>query len=81
MTPTLPSRRASHSANDPHFQSRPASRAARGIPSTRASMRERYPECSGAVGASENPQFPPKTVVTPWSGDGLALGSQNSWAS
>ena len=32
-------------------------------------------------GASEKPQLPPSTVVTPCSGDGLALGSQKSCAS
>ncbi len=28
----------------------------------------------GPAGASENPQFPPKTVVTPWRGDGTGAG-------
>ena len=27
------------------------------------------------------PQFPPMTVVTPWSGDGLSVGSQKACAS
>ena len=35
----------------------------------------------GPAGASEKPQLPPTTVVTPCSGEGLAVGSQNSWAS
>ena len=29
----------------------------------------------------ENPQFPPSTVVTPWSTEGLAVVSHRSWAS
>ena len=33
------------------------------------------------AGASVKPQLPPNTVVTPCSGDGLAVGSQNSCAS
>ena len=32
-------------------------------------------------GASVKPQLPPMTVVTPWSLDGLAVGSHSSWAS
>ena len=32
-------------------------------------------------GASVNPQFPPRTVVTPWRGEGLAVGSHDSCAS
>ena len=36
---------------------------------------------SSPAGASVNPQFPPMAVVTPWSGDGLAVGSHESWAS
>jgi hypothetical protein len=51
------------------------------MPSTRAIIRDRYPESSGPAGASENPQLPPNTVVTPCRGDGLAAGSQDSWAS
>lgn len=62
-------------------QASPASRAARGIPSTRAIIRMRYSACSSPEGASVNPQFPPMAVVTPCSGDGLAEGSQESWAS
>ena len=27
------------------------------------------------------PQLPATTVVTPWRGDGLSVGSQNAWAS
>ena len=28
-----------------------------------------------------NPQLPPNTVVTPWSGEGLSVESQKAWAS
>ena len=51
------------------------------MPSTRAIIRMRYPAWSSPAGASVNPQFPPSTVVTPWRGDGLAVGSHDSWAS
>ena len=37
--------------------------------------------CAAPAGASVKPQLPPNTVVTPCSGDGLAVGSQSSWAS
>ena len=33
------------------------------------------------AGARLKPQLPPMAVVTPWSGEGLAVGSQKSWAS
>ena len=80
FTPTEPSSRPSHSPKEVQDQSR-HSRAARGMPSTRAIMRARYRECSGPAGASENPQLPPITVVTPCSGEGLAVGSHDSCAS
>ena len=35
----------------------------------------------GVSGAIENPQLPPITVVTPWSGEGERVGSQKAWAS
>ena len=81
LTPMRPSRRASHSPNDVQLQSRPSWRARSGIPSTLAIICERYAVFFGPHGARENPQLPPSTVVTPWSGDGLAVGSQKSWAS
>ena len=35
----------------------------------------------GANGAIENPQLPPRTVVTPWRTEGLAVVSHSNWAS
>ena len=80
FTATEPSSRPNHSPNEVHDQSR-CSSAAMGMPSTRAIMRARYSRVLGAGGASENPQLPPITVVTPCSGEGLAVGSHDSWAS
>ena len=51
------------------------------MPSTLAIIRMRYEACSSPAGASVNPQLPPMAVVTPCSGDGLAVGSQESCAS
>ncbi len=75
-----PSSLFTQSPNELHVQSN-CSSAAMGIPSTRAIMRARYRACSGPAGASEKPQLPPITVVTPCSGEGLAVGSQDNWAS
>ncbi len=47
------------------------------MPSTRAIMRARYGAWAEPEGASEKPQLPPMTVVTPCRGEGLAVGSQD----
>ena len=54
-----------------------------GMPSTRESIRIRYSPSAGSSesGAMVKPQLPPITVVTPCSGDGLSVPSQNTWAS
>ena len=53
------------------------------MPSTRDSILIRYSPSAGSSesGAMVKPQFPPMTVVTPCSGDGLRVPSQNGWAS
>jgi hypothetical protein len=51
------------------------------MPSTLAIIRRMYGASSGLIGARVKPQFPPMTVVTPWTLDGEADGSQKSWAS
>ena len=81
FTPTAPSSRPSHSPKESHDQSSPA--CERG--ERHALHPGHHPgQVLGVLrptGASENPQLPPSTVVTPWRGEGLAVGSQNSWAS
>ena len=59
----------------------PAASASSGMPSTRASIFMRYSASRGTSGAIVKPQLPPSTVVTPCSGDGLSVGSQNTCAS
>ena len=81
LTAMAPSRRSRYCENDRHSQAPTLCRASRGMPSTTAIMRWTYPASSGPRGAMENPQFPPSTVVTPWTADGLAVGSHSSWAS
>ena len=52
------------------------------MPSTFTIMRLRYSPSDGWLsGASEKPQLPPTTVVTPNRLDGVARGSQKIWAS
>ena len=65
FTPTRPSSRPSHSPKERPAPVEACSSAARGMPSTLAIMRARYSACSGPAGASEKPQLPPITVVTP----------------
>ena len=43
--------------------------------STRAKMPERNARSSGLHGATENPQLPATTVVTPWKQETVAYGS------
>ena len=43
--------------------------------STRAKMPERNARSSGLHGATEKPQLPATTVVTPWKHDIVAYGS------
>jgi hypothetical protein len=44
--------------------------------STRAKMPERNSRSSGLQGATEKPQLPATTVVTPWKHDTVAYGSK-----
>ncbi len=62
-------------------QSTPSSSAASGIPSTFANIEAVYSPSPSITGASVNPQLPAKTVVTPWTFDGDAVGSHSSCAS
>ena len=70
-----------YSSVEVQFQGRVDSRAASGIPSTRASILMMYSTECGAIGAIENPQFPLTTVVTPCSDEGVKDGSQSTAAS
>ena len=49
--------------------------------STRAKIPERKARSSGRHGATEKPQFPATTVVTPWKQDTVAYGSKVIWGS
>ena len=59
----------------------PARSASSDIPSTRDSILQSQPTSSGEAGATENPQLPRTTVVTPCQLAGDAVGSKWSWAS
>ena len=76
-----PSSRSRYSAVVRQSHGTPCSSASRGMPSTRASIRMRYSPESPDSGATVNPQLPPRTVVTPCSGDGDSVGSQKPWTS
>ncbi len=49
--------------------------------STRAKIPDRNARSSARHGATENPQLPATTVVTPWKHDTLAYGSKVIWGS
>ena len=80
---SVPSKASKYSAVERQFHGTPTWSDSKGIPSTRASMCIRYSPSAGSSvsGAMVNPQLPPITLVTPCSGDGLSVVSQNTWAS
>ena len=59
----------------------PASRASNGMASTRERRPTRNSAVDGPTGASEIPQLPATTVVTPCRGDGERVGSHRTCAS
>ena len=58
-----------------------AERHAASMSSTFSNVRMMRSRSVLRAGASENPQLPATTVVTPWRRDGVSAGSQNTWAS
>ena len=63
------------------FLAEPLARAAAVIPSTFSRVRTIVSRCSGRVGATEKPQFPMTTVVTPCQGEMVSMRSHMTWAS
>ena len=49
--------------------------------STRSRVAARTSAGAWSSGASEYPQLPATTVVTPWKHEGVRDGSQKTWAS
>ena len=72
---------ARYSGNVVKSHGMPAARDSTSMSSTFSSVRAICMRRSGIVGASEKPQLPATTVVTPWKHDGVSAGSQNTWAS
>ena len=64
-----------------HSSPSPALRAATVIPSTFSRVRTIVSRCSGRVGATEKPQLPITTVVTPCQGDMVSMRSHITCAS
>jgi hypothetical protein len=71
FTPSLPARSARNSGKVSKLQLMP-SRAAGAIPSTLANSPAKNGRSIGRVGATENPQLPASTVVTPWKHEAVA---------
>ncbi len=70
--PSFPSRLARNSGNVTNSSQVIALSAIGSMFSTRAKIPERNARSSGLHGATENPQLPATTVVTPWKHDTVA---------
>lgn len=74
-------RASRYSGNDSKSHGMPAERHAASMSSTFSNVRMMRSRSALRAGASENPQLPATTVVTPWRQDDVSAGSQNTWAS
>ena len=81
MTVPRRSTESRYSGNVSKSHGTPASSVAGLMSSTCSSVWTISDRCSGRHGASENPQLPATTLVTPCHDDGVSAGSQNTCAS